>query len=353
MTTTYQRRTGRIAVRRRAVSLAEVCVVIAAVATALALASQSARAVRASSKQSVCAHRLGQVVESAIVYAAIDSGENIIPAHALGLTNSRHYDNPWYIDGHAYGGKSGAGRSNFCALNAGKYGTRCGVGPATRPLNKIIYGDIFPDYKEGTDEQRLSDTRLVLEPYICPADSGYGGAHCSDWSYTALTSYDFFGTSFVANVFVYGSSNGQGTIKSAGPYLRPVSTVPDPARTIAYWENVGGFAWAVREDPCDFLPGVDPHTPNDTVGGWHGKDWTYNSAFVDGHVDSIYMHSFSPHPETSYPLNPGGGGGTYNYYRCVMVRGDNWQLDVLPAEPVDTVSLSPGGRPSYAACVGP
>ena len=39
-------------------------------------------------------------------------------------------------------------------------------------------------------------------------------------------------------------------------------------------------------------------------------------------------------------------------YRCIIVRGDGWQKDTLPAELIGTGVLAPGGgRPSYEGCV--
>ncbi len=49
------------------------------------------------------------------------------------------------------------------------------------------------------------------------------------------------------------------------------------------------------------------------------------------------------------------GGGTYTYYRCIIVRGNGWQKDTLPAEEIKTALIQPAGesRPSYEDCVGP
>lgn len=341
--------------RRQAFSLSELCVVAAVVAVALALTAGSVSLLRASSKESICLNRLGQVIEASLIYATIDPDENLIP---VGPFTYAYPDERRFNAAYAFGGKSGRGSPGFCGEPrdpaSSKYGTRCGFGPAARPLNQTLYGDTFPDYMNGTIEQQRSDTRLELEPYICPADSGYAGAHCPDFAESGLSSYDHFGTSFSANVFMTGLSDGRGNLNSTGPYLRPTGTIPDPSRTIGYMENVGRWAWAVRDEPCPFLVGIDPKTPNDTVGGWHGKDWTYNSAFADGHVASIFMHSYSPHEETSYPPYPGGGEGSFAVYQCVMIRGDTWQLDVFPAAPLDTGILNGfNGRQSYAGCVGP
>ena len=50
-----------------------------------------------------------------------------------------------------------------------------------------------------------------------------------------------------------------------------------------YEENVGRYAWAARRERCDLpgvAPGIDPG-PTKAIRGWHGKDWTYNRAFVE------------------------------------------------------------------------
>ncbi|HNQ23823.1 MAG TPA: hypothetical protein PKK06_12075, partial [Phycisphaerae bacterium] len=93
-----------------------------------------------------------------------------------------------------------------------------------------------------------------------------------------------------------------------------------------------------------------------------GQDWTYNRAFADAHADTqrIYIigsedsEGYALHYRSerlgSYPAAPSGNPA--DYFRCVVVRGDAWQKDTLPAEEILTTLWHPGsGRPSYEDCV--
>ena len=98
--------------------------------------------------------------------------------------------------------------------------------------------------------------------------------------------------------------------------------------------------------------------------GWHGQDWYYNRAFVDAHAeyqgiffpatkdsDGYYEHYYSERL-ASYPSGLSGGAGSYEQYKCIIVRGNGWQKDTMPATLLDTGLYHSGaGRPSYEGCV--
>jgi hypothetical protein len=150
-------------------------------------------------------------------------------------------------------------------------------------------------------------------------------------------------------------------MKSNSPYLRPVSRVPNPARTINYEENIGRWAWACRReiDDCTWIgPGVDPG-PTKAVRGWHGRNWTFNHAYVDGHAGTRANY-------IEGTVDPAGYAEHYfneqvfedpmeqQNSRCIIVRGRGWQKDTLPEPPIPTGLHYPGGgRPCYEDCVGP
>ena len=177
----------------------------------------------------------------------------------------------------------------------------------------------------------------------------------------------------VSNIFM--TAAGQSEMRSNSPYLRPASRIPTPARTLYYEENIGRWAWSCKNELADCEEvvggkGVDPG-PTKVVSGWHGKDWTYNRSFVDAHAEyqKIYIEGtedregFANHyrnerlgsypgwDESEAPMNPDEG---FNQYRCIIVRGDGWQKDTMPAQPIGTGLTNPcGGRPSYECCVEP
>jgi hypothetical protein len=345
-------------------------------------------AAREKSKLSVCLERLREIGQATTAYTAADASGFALPMHHLQLQHDP--PNTTYIGAYEWGGKSGIGRNDWVPEYSGsphgsKYGTAAGFGPATRPLNSFLYPHGFRDngsVRDGNFNRlaALTDLQLQLDKFRCPADDGPpGGAHCPDWlNNPQRTSYDHFGTSYAANIFMIASGGG-GILRSNSPYLRPATRVPNPARVINYEENIGRWAWAAKRegDECRWIGyGVDPG-PNGALRGWHGKDWVYNRVFVDAHAErqKIYFertedpNGFALHYQTEQlpeyphypdcdvcpPLQldcPSSGPGSFEQYRCIIVRGPGWQKDTMPAPLICTGVLAPdNGRPSFEDCV--
>jgi len=226
-------------------------------------------------------------------------------------------------------------------------------------MNVLLYQGGFPDWKvQDSLEGMQSDTELEMDLFRCPGDNGPPrGGHCQDWlENTERSSYDHFGNSYAANLFMTGPSTG-GLMKSNSPYMRPVTRVPTPARTLYYEENIGRWAWAAKNDQCGFVEGIDVGTLK-TIQGWHGQDWTYVRSFVDAHAEYQKIliegtqdrQGYSEHyrSEVLLTLSPAERIG----FRCIIVRGDGWAKDTLPAPRIPTGLIHGGqGRPSYEGCV--
>ena len=111
-----------------------------------------------------------------------------------------------------------------------------------------------------------------------------------------------------------------------------MSRLLSPSTTLAFQENNGRYAWAAARESCDFIqPGVAG-----TVRGWHGKDWSFNAAFIDGHADTIHMRGYRS-------ARVFRDDQDQESLRCIILRGEGWQIDTLPLEPVDTGLLWSGG----------
>lgn len=352
-------------------TLIELLVVIAIIALLISILLPSLEAARQQAKQNACLSQLKNIASSSRTYEADDPSGWGIPVHPLQF--HQESSNPTFIGAYEWGGKSGIGKPGFTPRYSSmylssKYGTEAGFGPATRPLNAILYPGGFVDYKQ-TDNRigKQLDTELKLDIYKDPGDDGPPkgdgdgvGPHCKDWILnTERSSYDHFGNSYAANIFMTGS--GAGTqMWSNSPYLRPTTRVPTPARTLYYEENIGRWAWSARReiDDCTWIgQGVSPG-PTGQIRGWHGKDWFYNRAFVDAHAEyqrifneGTEENGFSTHYRneqlSSYPE-----GADFQSFRCIIVRGEGWQKDTLPAARIPTGLAAPGtGRPSYEGCV--
>jgi len=330
-------------------TLVEAVAVAVTLAVVAAFMASAAGGIRGDSKASRCMLNLMQTGYASSIYAANDPADMAIPVHPLQF--AQNPSQPTFVGAYEWGGKSGIGWDTWLGpadpLNS-KYGTKAGFGPASRPLNGIIYRESFADNLHPSFDPAgaTADTQLDLDVQQCPSDTGYSGVHFPTFRDSKLSSFDHFGTSYTASLF-FVSTYGGGTLRSNSPYLRRVSDILSPSTTLAYYENNGRYGWAAGPAPgeCDFyFPG-----PPGPVCGWHGKDWMFNAAFVDGHTDTVYMRGFSNPRLGFYPgFDAFGGQGDYDQYRCIIVRGEGWQIDTLPGEFIQTnLQWSGEGRPSW------
>jgi prepilin-type N-terminal cleavage/methylation domain-containing protein len=352
-------------------TLIELLVVIAIIALLISILLPSLEAARRQAKLNACLSHIKNIATSSRVYESDDPSGWGIPVHPGQYTQDKSA--PTFVGAYEWGGKSGIGWDTWQGGGLGalssKYGTHAGFGPATRPMNAVIYKGGFKDSGPPNWDRigATRDTELELDLFKCPGDDGPPrGAHCADWlKNSERSSYDHFGNSYAANIFMTAPSGG-GEMKSNSPYLRPTTRVPTPARTLYYEENIGRWAWSCRAEmggECSFVgKGVSPG-PTKALRGWHGRDWTYNRSFVDAHAETqkIYLEGTEDsdgyarhyHNErlSSYPKWD-GQEGSFDTYQCIIVRGDGWQKDTMPADVLNTgLDYGLGGRPSYENCV--
>ncbi len=347
-------------------TLIELLVVIAIIALLLAILLPSLEAARRNAKRNACLAHIKNIATSGRVYDADDPNGWGIPVHPRQY--EQNAQDPTFIGAYEWGGKSGVGREGFVQAPGGqfaflgsKYGTKAGFGPVTRPMNEILYAGGFKDNLLPTFDRigAEADTKLSLDLFKCPGDDGPPrGAHCEDWiSNPERSSFDHFGNSYSANLFMIASSGG-GEMFSNSPYLRPVTRVPTPSRTLYFEENIGRWAWAARREVCPIVqPGVNPG-PTKNLSGWHGADWTFNRAFLDAHAEYQRVYFEGTEDAQGYAEHyrveqVHQDPGLQSQHQCIIVRGNGWQKDTLPADLLETGLNHPGGgnRPSYEDCV--
>lgn len=324
-------------------------------------------------RRDACLEQMAAIGKASLAYTAADPNGWAIPVHYRQFMQEGK--KPDMVGAYEWGGKSGVGGEGYVFRfeeppqpPSSRYGTIAGFGPDSRPLNKYLYPSMFPGQVDPAAKRTpLEDTKLDLPIFRCPSDDGPpGGAHCTDWiGHKNRSSYDHFGTSYAANLLWMASERSswfdEGEINELfgiSPYLRPAKRVPDPRETILYEENIGRWAWACRREACEkYAPGLDPG-PTKSVRGWHRQDWTFNHTYVDGHVAT----------RTILIDETQDAEGYFQHYRkgivsddaeiqqcleCETVRGDGWQKDVLPSDPIPTgLHWNGKGRPALEDCFG-
>ena len=138
------------------------------------------------------------------------------------------------------------------------------------------------------------------------------------------------------------------------PFLRPLSRIPNPSRTILYLELAGIDAYKFERvwdndpcDPCTAVPdrnckGGDLAFTNPAK-GWHKKPWFFNCAFTDGHVEFLHIKGCYCEDVVGFSGEGccGKDTGENGQNRRIIIRGPRWQFDCLPSTPIITLIKSP------------
>ena len=336
-------------ISRPGFTLIELLVVVSIIGLLISLLLPSLKKARHQAKSVMCLANIKGIASASLTYAAEDPQENSIPVHAL-------FDQGGDPGAYDWGGK--AGRGDASEPMDSPFSTPMGRGPASRPLNELVFKERFTDYLStpGVNQSNwTTDQTLDLPIYRCPSDRGYTGHHYTTWAVSRLSSYDHYGTSYAgnsltSNTLFHAHTAGTVTI-SYTPYFRPLSRIPVPAETVYYLENCGRFAWHVdvgfEEHPDDFdcfgygFGGVwNVAVQPAHVNGWHGRAFYIATSYTDGHAGMTEMNGRGvPAPGwASWNAVSRGRGwnvaesnfGFTEYRSCSWIRGHGWRIDTHP-----------------------
>lgn len=226
-----------------------------------------------------CIVNLRSLCQALAAYTADDERGFTSPIHPVA-------DRKWYDGEYEYGGNTGLGAyssEDFMMQN--------------RPLNRYVF--------QSADD-------LEMDLYQCPTESGIPRAPYNFDEYFMTErfeekkSYQVTGTSYRLNNHIDFTSNfPEYRDHFYGPYMRPLSQVPDPSTTVILEETVAEVAkW---------------NDPTYQTKGWHRKVNRFNVSFLDGHASTIYMAG-----QTNQ-------SGEYGYW---ILRGDGWRMDCYPRAPI-------------------
>jgi len=329
-------------------TLVELLVAVSIIVLLIAILIPSLQRARAGARSMKCLANLRAQAVGCAVYAADDRNENVVPVHPR-IVGWRVWGAQHQPGGTAeWGGRSGAGgpyNDSTDPVATSYWGTANGMGPGTRPLNSTIYKGGLRDYgnEPGSDQINWrNDAELDLEVYHCPSDVGYTGYYHPLWRDSGLPAFEHFGNSYQVPPLHGGWSGRFWCARSIGAFLHATSRIPNPSNSLlfgdapgTYAHFVGGFVHYVE---CvdllhfEFLALSEPNR------GWHGRDWLFNFAYTDAHAEPTRIYEvYGPAPQLPYyPISRiSGNPNSYEDWKCLIWRGPGWQVDVLPAIPVN------------------
>lgn len=281
----------------RAFTLIELLVVIAIIALLISVLMPALSGARHEGFKVKCLSSLRQVNTMSQQYAGDDPKGILGPVHRRAPA---YQAAGGYGTGYAaYGG--GPGLMPNYAWNSQWWD------PRTRPLNIQQYGaNNIPQTEPGD--------KSSYQAFQCPNDMGW-----QNWpgfgAAPEETENPYFaanGTSFRLNNYAFGP-----TPIYCGIYARPITRIPEPAKTVAYMESR-----AYQTLWTNDVFGVVKVSGLSELNGFHRKRAYFDLSYSDGHTEYVFMGYKSYYPEQDLPtVLPGvilpTARGTWGRFDCI------------------------------------
>lgn len=291
-------------IRHEAFTILELLVVIVILTLLIGLMVPGLSSARRQARRTQCLGNLHGLAVGLGSYTAEDPKAQVIPAHPIADVNPLHDEG--YFD---YGGATGA--PNVWAGR--RYGPHSERTSATRPLNRLLFGDTVP--RAGDD---------AMDVFRCPGDVGVpneahaGNPRFWDPPMSDQPMFESVGTSYGANAYrARGSlsARDEQLFYSIGPFLRSSHTIPFPSLTVTLYDAVMWYNSRAegRTGPVGWQ----------ALPGWHGNGPEYNVSFADGHTEKVLGWA------------EGLWAEDHAEYRNVQLRSRKFRFDCLPAPPIE------------------
>lgn len=313
--------------RARAFTLIELLVVVAIIALLLAVLLPNLAAAREQGRRAKCLANLKNITSGAVLYAAEDSKNLVIPLHQAVWANQWAFGEImwWRLGGPtSFGGKTGTNSLGTVAFNLPVFFDPNGAWSAqTRPLNRYMLKGIT-----AFDDPRS------FELYSCPSDDGF--PNNDKWippiqlaSNPALSAaiyeqrlFDLLGNSYRYNTVGLILTSGQNTTGSfsSGVMGSKYDRIDRGSSRIVLFSEPLFYMMTVPQQNLD--PSLAP------LRGTHRVLMTENVSYADGSGRSTRVGRLARFDQAL--LNQMGYGAPNHPYDTYLRRGTTWQTDAYP-----------------------
>ena len=266
---------------RHAFTLVELLVVIGIIALLIAILMPTLRKAWVAAQNAQCLSNLRQIGQATTMYRQ-DTGR--IPWFFFLRNNGSQpvadnaSGNTLWWTAFGYGGKT-----THPVITAGY------MEDASKPLNKYLYKDIYPESWTGT--RTAAEKRQPREVFRCPADDGTGMASHTGTPLTYLgpsvpSPHELYGTSYMSNRgFMYDREivalhkrvmTNPWTHEKVDYFNRGISKI------VSKWNQSETYVAA----DLLFIWAMFYHA---NIPGAHSRENAHNGVFLDGHAKHVYI----------------------------------------------------------------